>query len=223
MDATTLQSRIYAGYAQAAKRLGLSYAQYRPAGTANPLAAQQGSLLAAFNAEDMSYGKPNRYGDPVWYGLFDGRMTRVGDYLVGPAGTLFIASQQLHLPIQCVECNVTVRVTRTVTAVGVGAVGYGGPCGEPGANGDSFLIGDASGAGWPASALLFGQREKSISGLPSSSQQIGWRILLPKSVPQSVVFQASDTVSCSLGRRYVIQGAELTDMGWRLTTTELHA
>ncbi|VVE85015.1 hypothetical protein [Pandoraea sputorum] len=223
MDAITLQNRIYAGYAQAAKRLGLSYAQFRPTAAANPLATQRGSLLVAFNAEDMSYGKPNRYGDPVWYGLFDGRLTQTGDYLVGPGGTFFIASQQLHLPIQCVECNVTVRVSRVAAQTGVGAVGYGGPCGESGANGDSFLIGDASDAGWPASILLFGQREKSVSGLPSSSQQIGWRILLPKSVPQSVVFQASDTVSCSLGRRYVVQGAELTDMGWRLTTTELHA
>ncbi|BDD93533.1 hypothetical protein PanNE5_29730 [Pandoraea sp. NE5] len=223
MDATTLQSRIYAGYAQAAKRLGLTYAQYRPASAANPLAAQQSTLPAALNAEDMTYGKPNRYGNPVWYGLFDGRLTQTGDYLVGPGGTFFIASQQLHLPIQCVECNVRVRVSRVATPAGVGAVGYGGPCGEPGAAGDNYLIGDATGAGWPASILLFGQREKSISGLPSSSQQIGWRILLPKSVPQSVVIQASDTVSCSLGRRYVVQGAELTDMGWRLTTTELHA
>ncbi|WAL81483.1 hypothetical protein OYT13_16720 [Pandoraea sp. XJJ-1] len=223
MDATTLQNRIYAGYAQAAKRLGLTYAQYRPASAANPLAVQQGTLLAALNAEDMTYGKPNRYGNPVWYGLFDGRLTQAGDYLVGAGGTFFIASQQLHLPIQCVECNVTVRVSRVATPAGVGAVGYGGPCGEPGAAGDNYLIGDATGAGWPASILLFGQREKSISGLPSSSQQIGWRILLPKSVPQSVIIQASDTVSCSLGRRYVVQGAELTDMGWRLTTTELHA
>lgn len=223
MDAITLQNRIYAGYAQAAKRLGLSYAQFRPTVAANPLATQANSLLAAFNAEDMSYGKPNRYGDPVWYGLFDGRQTQAGDYLVGPGGTFFIASQQLHLPIQCVECNATVRATRVTPQSGVGAVGYGGPCGEPGASGDGFLIGDISGAGWPASILLFGQREKSISGLPSSSQQIGWRILLPRSVPASVVFQASDTLSCNLGRRYVVQGAELTDMGWRLTTTELHA
>ncbi|MEF3066310.1 hypothetical protein [Pandoraea apista] len=223
MDAITLQNRIYAGYAQAAKRLGLSYAQFRPASAVNPLATQTGNLLAAFNAEDMSYGKPNRYGDPVWYGLFDGRLTQAGDYLVGPGGTYFIASQQLHLPIQCVECNGVVRASRVASQSGVGMVGYGGPCGEPGAGGDDYLIGDATGAGWPASILLFGQREKSISGLPSSSQQIGWRILLPKSVPLAVVFQASDTLSCNLGRRYVVQGAELTDMGWRLTTTELHA
>lgn len=222
MDATKLQTKIYKGYGQAAKRLGMPYAQYRPTGAGDPLATSIGTILTALNAEDMSYGKPNRYGAPVWYGLFDARTTQVGDYLVGSQGTFFIASQQLHLPIQVVECNRKVRISRAAAQPGVGAVGYGGPCGDAD---DQYLIGDGSGvgSGWPASILLFGQREKAISGLPGSSQQVGWRILLPASIPSSVIIQAADTISDDIGRRYIVQGAELTDMGWRITTSELHA
>ncbi|MFY0022284.1 hypothetical protein ABTQ05_20380, partial [Acinetobacter baumannii] len=67
------------------------------------------------------------------------------------------------------------------------------------------------------------QRERNLSEIPSSVQQIGWRIILPPSVPTSVVITAADILTDDLGRRYAVQGAESTDMGWRMTCTELHA
>lgn len=228
MDATTLQSRIYAGYAQAAKRLGLSYAQYRPADAANPLATQTGSLLAAFNAEDMTYGKPNRYGDPVWYGLFDGRLTQAGDYLVGPGGTFFIASQQLHLPIQCIECNASIRLVRMApngVQGAVGAIGYSGLCDSPGESQDVLGVSPANNGGifvgWPA-AIFFGRgRLRNAQALPSSTpEQVGWWILLPHSVP--VAIRTGDRLIDDRGRAFVINGAERTDLGWRLAAVEVH-
>lgn len=223
MDALKLQDKIYSGYAKAALRLGLDNVQYRPAGGGNPLAVAGATVKASFNAEDMQYGRANKYGAAVWWGLFDARLTQAGDYLDGPQGTFFIASQQLHLPIQLVQCNRRVKLSRAAVQSGVGAVGYGGPCGT---SGDTVLLGDAgdpAATGWPASILLFGQRERNLSGLPGAVQQLGWRILLPASVPASVVIQASDILTDDLGRRYAVQGAELTDMGWRITSTELHA
>jgi len=223
MDALKLQDKIYSGYAKAALRLGLDNVQYRPAGSGNPLAVAGAPVKASFNAEDMQYGRANKYGAAVWWGLFDGRLTQTGDYLDGPQGTFFVASQQLHLPIQLVQCNRRVKLSRAAVQSGVGAVGYGGPCGT---SGDTVLLGDAgdpAATGWPASILLFGQRERNLSGLPGAVQQLGWRILLPASVPASVVIQASDILIDDMGRRYAVQGAELTDMGWRITSTELHA
>lgn len=209
MDATTLQSRIYAGYAQAAKRLGLTYAQYRPASAANPLAVQQGTLLAALNAEDMTYGKPNRYGNPVWYGLFDGRLTQAGDYLVGPGGTFFIASQQLHLPIQCVECNRTVSFFRPQQQVLDGENPYGGTTDE---NQTPLMV------GWPASVLQGTKGDKDGAVLPGDVRMPWWSILLP-AFP-GVLLKSADIITDDIDRRYVISSAELTDLGWRLTAMQ---
>lgn len=222
MDAATIQGKIYAGYAKVALRLGLAYQQYRPSLAANPLSTARASLYASFNAEDFKYGKPNKYGDPLWYGVFDGSTTLPGDYLVGPGGTFFIAAQQLNLPILMVECNRQVRLLRVSAPSGVGAVGYSGQCatdstdalGAGGANG-SF------GTGWPASILQGGRAEATGTGLPTTNKNAAWKILLPVSVP--ITMNASDILLDDLGRRYVVQGAELTDLGWRMQAVEEHA
>src|ERR1700722_19714522 len=64
---------------------------------------QPGDLLfelpVSLNAEDMKYGKPNKYGKPTWYALVDGTNLEVGDYFVGPEGTFFVATLQPLLPI----------------------------------------------------------------------------------------------------------------------------
>lgn len=223
MDAATLQSRIYKGYGKAAVRLGLANNVYRPAGTANPLAAGNllVSLLASFNSEDWSYLKPNKYGRPTWYGLFDGSLTRAGDYLVGPKGTFFIAAQQLHLSILCVECNRSVALVRAPAASSpTGVQAYGGAC----ATEDTAALGTLNGdgtlsAGWPASILLAGKSEQGV-GLPMSVKNAGFQILLPASIP--LVINASDTFLDDLGRRYVAEACELTDLGWRINAKEAH-
>jgi len=213
MDAIKLQNKIYAGYGKAALRLGTDQVQYRPVGAGDPLATPFATIKASYNAEDMSYGKADKYGSSVWWGLFDGRLTQVGDYLVGMQGTYFIASQQLHLPIQCVQCNRRIRLTRMVDNGAVGAGGYRGVC--------ATEAQDQLGAlGWPASVLLKGRMENTGSDLPGATKNVGWQILLPASIP--IIINASDVLVDDLGRRYAVQGAEQTDMGWRLTTVEEH-
>lgn len=232
MDSATLQNKIYAGYAKAALRIGPVYTQYRPGGAGNPLAAPLATFNASFNAEDMKYGRPNKYGAPTWYGIFDGRLTQVGDYLVGPGETYFIAAQQLTLPILCVECNRTVRVTRPAapvpisTAGGVSVLPYAGVCDSPGESVDVLGISPANNGGvfvgWPCSILFGKGRLKNTDALPSgTSEQTGWLILLPPSVP--IIFQAGDRLIDDLGRMYVVNGAEQTDLGWRIAAIEVHA
>jgi hypothetical protein len=68
--------------------------------------------------------------------------------------------------------------------------------------------------------LLKGRMENTGSDLPGATKNVGWQILLPASIP--IIINASDMLVDDLGRRYAVQGAEQTDMGWRLTTVEEH-
>lgn len=222
MDAATLQNRIYKGYGKAALRLGLAYSIYRPANASDPLATVLQTLPASFNAEDFGYKKPNKYGTPTWYAILDGSVTKPGDYLQGAGGTFFIAAQQLNLPILVVECNRTLCMKRQTAPAGVGAVGYGGA--TVAASTDVLGQTNADGSlqkGWPASVLLKGKADTTGTDIPSATKNVGWFILLPPSVP--ITLQAGDILVDDLGRRYGVQGAELTDLGWRLMAREDHA
>jgi hypothetical protein len=193
------------------------YSQYRPSGSVNPLATVRGTLNASFNAEDFGYKKPNKYGAPTWFGIFDGTLTQPGDYLVGQGGTFFIAGQQLHLPILCVECNRSIVLTRPAVDSSVGAIGYGGEVAAT----DQDLLGqrDAGGAllhGWPASILTKGRDEPTGTDMPATVKNSGWQVLLPPSVPADIMID-------DLGRRYAVRGAELTDLGWRIQAVEEHS
>lgn len=207
MDGTKLQAKVYSGYAKAALRIGLDYKHYRPATAMQPIWDELTTLKASFNAEDMKYGKPNKYGKPTWFGIFDAAQTQVGDYLVGPNGeTFFIAAQQALLPVLCVQCNVVLDVHRPAQVSGVGAQGYAGatPAGE------TLLM-----KGWPASLLQGTKGEKSDVGLPGDARNAWWAVLMPAFA--GVTFKAFDTLQDAGGQRYIISSAELTDMGWRMT------
>lgn len=217
MDGATLQAKIYRGYAKAAQKIGQSFNLFRPLSAAAPLGNQVGTVSAALDsAPSYGFKSPNEYGDPTWFALVDDATTQTGDYLINASGTYFIAGKQFLLPVIAVECNRSVRISRQTTSSAVGAVGYSGVT----AAAESIILG-APGALWPAS-ILFGGKQQAGLGLPAGGKQSGWRILLPVSVPASVILTASDIVSDDLGRRYVIDGAELTDLGWRVNANELH-
>lgn len=216
MDGATIQARIYAGRGKAAKRIGLTCQQYRPQSAAAPLANPLAQILVAFNSGDNTYAKPNVSNDPVWYADFDGRLTQTGDYLVRAldGATWFISAQQQLLPIVCVECNRSVKVTRQQAVTAVGAVGYGGML--P-ATSEDVLGGDDN--LWPASILIGGRKEQAAN-LPAGVKNSGWRILMPPSVP--IVLKAGDLVTDDHGRRFMVDAAELTDQGWRMNANEAH-
>ncbi len=228
MNGAQIHAKIYAGRGKAALRLGLDYRVMRPNQAINPLSNQVATLKAAFNAGDNTYKAANLPGDAIWYGDFDGRQTLPGDYLVrvSDGQTYYIAAQQQLLPIICIDCNRTVRIARAAPqgAVGtVGAVGYSGICDAPAESSDVLGINPASNGGtfvgWPCS-ILFGGKSQAAIGLPADVKNSGWRILLPPSVP--VVLHSGDIVTDDLGKRYAIEGAELTDIGWRINAQEVH-
>lgn len=220
MTAAAAQAEIYGAFAEVAAELGTTFAVHRPAGAQAPLSSPLRTLLASFSNEDASYARPAGYGDATWFGWFDGRNTRPGDYLVGER-TFFIAAQQPMLPILAVLCNATVRLARhnafgapgdgTGSAVGVA------PYSGVEESGDEPLL-----SGWPASVLLGGRSTgRGEADLPASVMQTGFIVLLPASVPIEVLH--GDTLTDDLGRRYSVIAAESSALGWRLQATELHA
>lgn len=217
MNAAGINAKIYAGRSKVALRLGVDYVVYRPNQAANPLSNQIATIKAAFNAGDSSYKSPNMPGDAYWYGDFDGRITQPGDYMIhtaNPSDMKFIAAQQSLLPIVLVDCNTYVRVVRQAPTSAVGAVGYGGAV----AANEVPVLG-AVDSMWPASILQQGKQRAGLD-LPSGAVQAGWRILLPPSVPAPIL--AADMVVDANGRRFLVNAAETTEMGWRINATEVH-
>lgn len=163
------------------------------------------SLPVSLNAEDMKYGKPNKYGKPTWYALVDGTNLEVGDYFVGPGGTFFIAALQSLLPILVVECNRTVSIFRPQAQAGLGLGPYGGSTLVT----ETLLV-----AGRPCSILQGTKGEKSDGNLPGDVRNPWWAILMPYA---GVDLTFDDIIVDDLGRRYVISSPELSGSGWRLT------
>lgn len=164
-----------------------------------------GSWYVSLNAEDMKYGRPNKYGKPTWYALVDGTDLQVGDYFIGPQGTFFIAAMQPLLPILVVECNRTINIYRPQTLTGIGAQDYGG---TTDAN-LTLLAGNR-----PCSILQGTKGEKSEANLPGDVRAAWYAILLPES---GIVIDPDDIIEDDLGRRYAVSSTELSDLGWRLS------
>jgi hypothetical protein len=76
-------------------------------------------------------------------------------------------------------------------------------------------------AGWPASILRGGRGEGGMAKLPDDLKASGWDILMPAWAGLELV--TSDIVADDLGRRFGIEAAELTPLGWRLTALQLEA
>jgi hypothetical protein len=211
MDAAKLDQRIYGGYAKAAQRIGYESKLYRPSFSAEPLNEVNHirSIFTSYNAEDMRYGKAQKYGKAVWFGLFDGRLTQVGDYLKNDKdGTFFIASQDTALPILVVKCDRIATILRPQQQSGVGALGYGGNTDA----GETELMTD-----WPCSILIESRGDRGVN-LPGDVRDPWWTILLPKY--ESAGLRSGDIVKDDLDRRYVINSAELSGMGWRITAAQ---
>lgn len=215
MDGPTIQARVYAGYAKAAQVIGLSYNLYRPLAANAPLSNLVGTLKCALDSTpSYNFKQPNEYGDPTWFALINDATTQTGDYISNAGGTYFIAGKQFLLPVIVVECNRMAKVTREIAVTAVGAVGYSGN--QPAQEVD--VLG-AGGNLWPVSIQLGGNSRERTS-LPAGVQNTGWRILMPPSVPINIL--AGDLVTDDLGKRYVIEGVELTDLGYRINAQEVH-
>jgi hypothetical protein len=253
---SSIQSKIWKGYDRAARILGSKFQFYRPAfqnfqteGGGSLETEAGGKLLlegtkqypgnqlfmrhVSLNAEDMKYGRPNKYGKATWYALVDGHDLKPGDYFIGQRahsgllledggklltesggemllegamqGTFFVAGLQHLLPILVVECNRTISIYKPQAQPGVGAQEYGGTT----ADNQKLIV-----SGVPCSILQGTKGEKSEASLPSDTRSPWWTVLMPASVGSVV---SDDIIEDDLGQRYIVSSPELTDLGWRLT------
>lgn len=200
----SIQAHIWHGDGKAAQKLGASYQFYRPSAGHYPGTATS-ILPVSLNAEDMKYGKPNKYGKATWYALVDGTSLAVGDYFIGPQGTFFIAAMQPLLPILVVECNRTITISRPAAQSGKGAQPYSG---MTEANEEPIAT------GVPCSILQGTKGEKNATDLPGDVRSPWWTILFPASVGRVML---ADLIIDDLGQRYVVSSSEITDLGYRIT------
>ena len=207
MHPTELQDRIHKALNAAARAVGADTDAYRPTGISEPLAPVNRylRLRAAFTAMDGRFAHPNRYGDALWYGLFDAAYTQPGDYLVQDASVWFIAAQQRLLPVLCVQTNRVVSFWRPAAPSSTGVNDYGGVTTAT----NSPLLTD-----WPASVLGASGQGRPDTGLPSDSSIPYWTVLVP-AFP-GVILHPSDLMTDDIGRSAVVAAAELTDLGWRI-------
>jgi len=181
--------------------------QFRPNGAANPTdpANQIGTVTALFDtAPDFKFRTPSQFGKPQWYGLFDFSATQAGDYLVGVKGTWFVAAIEAIHPPLCIRCN--------------GALSFYRPTGgEPG---PAFYGSNRSGTGtplmtnWPASLLKGTKGERGDDPMAGDTRNPWMEALLPAS--PGVILRTDDIVLDDQQRRFVVSGAELTALGWRM-------
>lgn len=190
--------------------LGSPYNHYRPSGANNPTAAPQllGSMNAWIAADQKGMGvRASGYAKPIWYGMFDPTLTRVGDYLIGPLGTFFIASQNVPLPIQVIDCNHTITISQPANIGSFGASSqYGG---------DQRATEVVLATAWPCSMLQGTKGETGSTKLPGDVKQPWAQILLP-AIP-GVNLRNNFIATDETGQRHIMSSCELSSLGWRIT------
>jgi len=206
MDGIKAQSKIYKGYAIAAKKIGLVYNQYRSTTGIDPIVI--GNLIsstfyASFNVS-WDYMKASKYGNAIFQCVADGRVLQVGDYLVDSSKTWFIIGMEHLLPILAVECNATATIERPTQSTAKGFVGYAGYV--PG-NGTVVM------QNIPISLLIDGRGRENPNKLPMDSTWGRWLILMP--FLGNVQIKVGDMMKVGTDL-YIVDSNELTEFGWRI-------
>lgn len=208
MNGTRIQAKVYAGYKKAASKIGMPFTLYRAASASDPLGEANtvatDFMMAVY--QDIDFSTPSKYGNAVWRALFDGSISRPGDYISNGDHTYFIQDQPHIVPPTVVECNAIVNVSRVTQPTGKGAVGYG-------ANLKSTEVPLMT--GWPASQLIGTKWERNPIAIPGDERLPYWVILLPHFEGVDDI-KTSDIIVDNIGRRLVVSAAELTSFGWRI-------
>lgn len=223
MDQAGIVNKIYYGYSQAAKRLGAEMTIYRSSSAINPISPDNipshSTILATF-PPTMDYLKYQNYGNAIYFGIFDARVTYTADYLYDPVldTTYFIGSQDALVPILCVQCNASISIVRPHSSTAKGYIGYSGRTSTT----DIPLYQAA-----PASVLL--KTTKGVNNsvrLPTDTRQPLYTCLVPMLGDVEVKTGDIAEVTWALGEtavNMVVWQVELTKLGYRLQLEELGA
>jgi hypothetical protein len=206
-----LSDRIRRGLGRAGRGAGAWCDLFRPHGPAHPMAVGNRILrLPAAFVAPRDPTAPVVYGQALWEGIFDAGYTQPGDYLRGPDGLFFIASQPRLGPVLCVKTNRVLTLARPAAQTLAGLNRYGGVQ----AREATPLM-----TCWPAS-VLGSRRDEGRGALPSDAPGVpsggtgGWEILMPGT--PGVLLRMADLATDDFGRAAVLGSTELTALGWRL-------
>ena len=213
IDNANITDAIRHGLGVAARAVGAWCDLYRPAGATAPMDGANRLLrLPASFANAQGFGVPVGYGEALWEGYFDAGYSRAGDYIAGPDGVFFIASQPRLGPVLCVRTNRILCFSRPQAPLLAGVNRYVGV--QPTAATPLLLD-------WPANVLAAGVGGR--GALPADAPGVqggsgGWAVLLRavRVAGAPVLLRPGDLAHDDIGRSGVIASAELTDLGWRL-------
>ena len=211
MDGVRLADRLAYGAGCAARRVGFLHDAYRPSGPEVPLdlANRFLRLAVAFVLPGGNVNAPSRFGVPFRQAWADWSYLQVGDYLVGPEGTGFVAAIEPPKPMLVVMANSTLALSRPAAPVLAGVNPYGAVL----PNTQTVLL-----LGFPASLLVGGIGDRTKAGLPDDTKVPGFTALLP--AIKCVLPQVADIVTNERAERFVITAVELVGGVWRLSMVQ---
>jgi hypothetical protein len=218
--------------------IGVPFTQYRPSGPGNPLATARGTIPVWLTGDPALMAlKPLPRNKPEVYAALDPLLTLPGDYLVGtipitlddgsilttdsgapidtdmPGAVIFVASQDVPMPIVVVLCNAVFTHLRPGDQTP-------GPGFYSGAQAGETVLA----TGWPGSFISTTARGMDDLKLPGDAALGTATVLLPMTMPSAI--RAADVLSKASGvldddgnpivDRCVVKSAELTERGWSL-------
>ncbi len=209
MDAATIAAKVSYGLGKAASVIGRPYSLYRP--TSGVVAALDPSMLvgsvpaAVDTCSQFEFRQPVKPGQFLFYLLADVTTMLVGDYLVGPEGTFFLATRDdIDRPL-LVRCNRVLTLSR--------------PSGSP--PGPGYYGGDVTATetpllnAWPAAVITKTRGEGGDTNLPGDTREPWMEVMLPASVPLQICFADVALDEQASQCRYVFSSTEQTALGWR--------
>ena len=210
-----LIDRIQRALGRAARHVGAMHDVYRPLTPSNPLASanHRPKIRALFDVADENLRRSESFGHSVWQGLFDAISVRQGDYLVGPAGALFVAALPALQPAICVLTNRTVTFSRPSAPTAFGVDAYGGI-----RRSDAKRILE----NWPASLLGDNGRSDPVQ-LPGDGLDARAVLLLPRLPHDAAEPRTADLVSDDRGYNWVVGTIEYSSLGWRISLRQAGA
>lgn len=221
MDGATIQAKVYYGYAQAAKRVGRPFVQFRAVSgvttLASPSIAVINAAMTVASASGFNFQRPPLETDVLFSALVDGSLVQVGDILRDANGVSFVVGSMAHLaPPVTIRANAVVRIfRRSVASLAAGLNAYQGP---------TLVNETATLANLPANIELTSAGKASRSTtLPSDAPgPLKYTLHLSPQVDTTMV-AIDDAVIDDAGRRFMISGFERTPSTLRLDTVHIRA
>lgn len=219
-----IQCQIYKGYGQAANVLGLPYSHYRVSLMNNPVSPGNliGTIKAQFALQKASFNftKSPSENQIVFDTLIDGTACAVGDVLINQADATdfyYIAQMRSLMPVISVKCDSLVNIFRPTTVLPPGG----------GANGATLIdtySGDTAASegllysGVPAAIQYKDRDTRPTTPLPADTTRPGgWNIYLPlyAGLPPIGIME-NDIIADDLGKRYQVEAADQSAIGFKL-------